>query len=41
LIVVTVYHYTRQVARTPLTGPHMHNPPVADLLQPFSPKEVG
>lgn len=20
---------------------HMHNPPVAEILQPFSPKEVG
>jgi hypothetical protein len=28
--------------RTPgLRVQHMHNPPVAEILQPFSPKEVG
>lgn len=30
------------VRRTPgLRLQHMHNPPVAEILQPFSPKEVG
>ena len=24
-----------------LRSQHMHNPPVAEILQPFSPKEVG
>jgi hypothetical protein len=30
------------VRRNPgLRVQHMHNPPVAEILQPFSPKEVG